>query len=139
VAVVVAAYFTLIALTPRTPRMPEVLWTQLLPLSALYLAFGIWGFDYARRGSGLLISLGYLLIEFANGMRINTLAWGGGLPADSAAARSGSRYCCRTYFNDSRCRIARSSASSSEPRMTSIFSSIVARCPGESDVCGSTC
>jgi hypothetical protein len=43
------------------------------------------------------------------------------------------------YFKDSRCRIARSSASSSEPRMTSSFSSIVARCPGESDVCGSTC
>ena len=43
------------------------------------------------------------------------------------------------YFNDSRCCIARSSASSGEPRMTSIFSSIVARCPGGSDVCGSTC
>ena len=27
----------------------------------------------------------------------------------------------------------------SEPRMTSIFTSMVARCPGESDVCGSTC
>ena len=139
VAVVVAAYFTLIALTPRTSMMPEVSWAQLLPLSVLYLALGIWGFDYARRWSGLLISLGYVLIEFAIGMRINTLAWGGGLPADSAAARSASRYCCRTYFNDSRCRIARSSASSSEPRMTSIFSSIVARCPGESGVCGSTC
>jgi hypothetical protein len=119
--------------------MPDVLWALLVPLSALYLALGIWGFDYARRRSGLLISLGYVLIEFAIGMRINTLPWGGGLPADSAAARSASRYCCRTYFNDSRCRIARSSASSSEPRMTSIFSSIVARCPGESDVCGSTC
>ena len=43
------------------------------------------------------------------------------------------------YFKDSRCRIARSSASSSEPRKTSSFSSIVARCPAESDVCGSTC
>ena len=49
------------------------------------------------------------------------------------------RAALRAYFKDSRCRIARSSASSSEPRMNSIFSSIVARCPGESDVCGSTC
>jgi signal transduction histidine kinase len=80
VAVVVAAYFTLIALTPRTPMMSAVSWAQLLPLSALYLALGIWGFDYARRRSSLLISLGYLLIEFALGMRINALAWGGGLP-----------------------------------------------------------
>jgi signal transduction histidine kinase len=80
VAVVVAAYFTLIALTPRTPMMPVVSWAQLLPLSALYLALGIWGFDYARTRSSLLISLGYLLIEFAIGMRINALAWGGGLP-----------------------------------------------------------
>ena len=52
----------------------------------------------------------------------------------------GSRDVARSaYFKDSRCRIARSSASSSEPRKTSSFSSIVARCPGESDVCGSTC
>jgi len=80
VAVVVTAYFTLIALTPRTPGMPNVSWAQLLPLSALYLVLGIWGFEYARRRSGLLISLGYLLVEFAVGMRINALAWGGGLP-----------------------------------------------------------
>lgn len=77
---VVAAYFTLIALTPRTPMMPEVSWAQLLPISVLYLALGIWGFDYARRRSSLMISVGYLLIEFAIGMRINALAWGGGLP-----------------------------------------------------------
>jgi signal transduction histidine kinase len=80
VAVVVAAYFTLIALTPRTPMMPEVSWAQLLPISLLYLALGIWGFDYARRRSSLTISVAYLLIEFAIGMRINALAWGGGLP-----------------------------------------------------------
>jgi hypothetical protein len=67
--------------------MPDVLWAQLLPLSVLYLVLGIWGFDYARRRSSLLISVAYLLIEFAIGMRINTL-WGGGLPADSAAARA---------------------------------------------------
>jgi signal transduction histidine kinase len=80
VAVVVAAYFTFIALTPRQPWMPVVAWVQLLPLSALYLALGIWGFDYARRRSHLLVSVAYLLIEFAIGMRINDLAIGGGLP-----------------------------------------------------------
>ena len=80
VAVVVAAYFTLIALTPRAAWMPGVAWAQLLPLSVLYLALGIWGFDYARRRSSLTISVAYLLIEFAIGMRINALAWGGGLP-----------------------------------------------------------
>ena len=53
--------------------MPDVLWALLVPLSALYLALGIWGFDYARRRSSLLISLEYLLIEFALGMRINAL------------------------------------------------------------------
>jgi signal transduction histidine kinase len=80
VAVVVTAYFTLIALTPRNPMMPDVSWAQLLPLSALYLGLGIWGFDYARRRRSLPVSLAYLLIEFALGMRINALAWGGGLP-----------------------------------------------------------
>ena len=80
VAVVVAAYFTLIALTPRAAWMPVVSWGQLLTLSGLYLALGIWGFDYARRRGSVLISLAYLLIEFAIGMRINALAWGGGLP-----------------------------------------------------------
>jgi signal transduction histidine kinase len=80
VAVVVAAYFTLIALTPPTPMMPGPEWQLLLPLSAAYLALGIWGFDFARRSNRLAISLAYLLIEFALGMRINSLAWGGGLP-----------------------------------------------------------
>jgi signal transduction histidine kinase len=80
VAVVVTAYFTLIALTPRTPMMPVVSWAQLLPVSVLYLGLGIWGFDYARGRSRLWVSLAYLLVEFAIGMRINALAWGGGLP-----------------------------------------------------------
>jgi len=80
VAVVVAAYFTLIALTPRTAMMPDVSWVQLLPLCVLYLALGIWGFDYARRQNSVAISVGYLLVEFAIGMRINALAWGSGLP-----------------------------------------------------------
>ncbi len=80
VAVVVAAYFTLIALTPRTRMMPGVDWLQLLTFSALYLALGIWGFDFARRRNSVVIALGYLLIEFSIGMHINTLSWGGGLP-----------------------------------------------------------
>jgi signal transduction histidine kinase len=81
VTVVVAAYFTIIALTPRQSWMPVVSWAQLLPLSALYLALGIWGFDYARRRNRRLVSVAYLLIEFAIGMRINDVVWGGGLPA----------------------------------------------------------
>jgi signal transduction histidine kinase len=80
VAVIVAAYFTLIALTPRTAMMREVAWAQLLPLSGLYLVLGITGFDYARRRRSVPISLAYLLIEFAIGMRINALAWEGSLP-----------------------------------------------------------
>ena len=80
VAVVVTAYFTLIALTPRTPMMPVVSWVQLLPTSVVYLALGIWGFDYARRRSSVIMSVAYLLIEFAIGMRVNSLAWGSGLP-----------------------------------------------------------
>jgi signal transduction histidine kinase len=80
VAVVLAAYFTIIALTPRQPWMPVVSWGQLLPLSALYLALGIWGFDYARTRSRLVVSIAYLLIEFAIGLRINDLVIAGGLP-----------------------------------------------------------
>lgn len=80
VAIVATAYFTLIALTPRTAMMPEVNWAALVPLCVLYLALGIWGFDFAQRKGSLVISVLYLLIEFAIGMRINSLAWGGGLP-----------------------------------------------------------
>ena len=80
VAVISAAYFTLIALTPRSSMMRAVDWGQLLPVSALYLVLGIWGFDFARRRRNVWISLAYLLIEFAIGMRINTIAWEGSLP-----------------------------------------------------------
>src|SRR5262245_55872902 len=67
VAVIAAAYLTLIALTPRTDMMmtQEISWALLLPLSGLYLLFGIWGFDYARRRNSVPISLAYLLLEFA--------------------------------------------------------------------------
>jgi hypothetical protein len=77
VAVIVAAYLTLIALTPRTPTMPVLSWVQILPLSGLYLALGIWGSDYARTRKRPVISLAYLVTEFAIGMRINGLVWGG--------------------------------------------------------------
>jgi len=81
VAVVAAAYLTLIALTPRTDMMmEEISWALLLPLSALYLFFGIWGFDYARRQNSVPIAIAYLLIEFALGMGINRLAWRASLP-----------------------------------------------------------
>ena len=64
-AVIAAAYLTLIALTPRTGMMmmQEISWAQLLPLSGLYLLLGISGFDYARRRSSVPISLAYLLID----------------------------------------------------------------------------
>lgn len=80
VAVIVAAYFTLIALTPRSAMMADIAWERLLPLSALYLLLGISGFDYARRRRSVPIAVGYLLIEFALGMGINRLAWEGSLP-----------------------------------------------------------
>ena len=50
-AVIAAAYLTLIALTPRTDMMmmEEISWARLLPLCGLYLLLGISGFDYARR------------------------------------------------------------------------------------------
>jgi len=81
VAVIAAAYLTLIALTPRTDMMMgEISWVLLLPLSGLYLLLGIWGFDYARRRGSVPVSLAYLLIEFVVGMGINGLAWQGSLP-----------------------------------------------------------
>jgi len=83
VAVIAAAYFTLIALTPRSSMMRAVDWGQLLPVSALYLVLGIWGFDFARRRRNVWISLAYLLIEFAIGMRINTIAWEGSRHPDT--------------------------------------------------------
>ena len=60
--------------------MPGVSWAQLLPLSVLYLALGIWGFDYARSAQQPADLARLPAVEFAIGMRINALAWGGGLP-----------------------------------------------------------
>jgi signal transduction histidine kinase len=82
VAVIAAAYLTLIALHPRDGMMmeEEISWAWLLPLCAIYFVIGIFGFDYARRRDSLPISIAYLLIEFAIGMGINRLAWAGSLP-----------------------------------------------------------
>lgn len=81
VIVVFAAYFTLVALTPRTAMMPSVVASGLMvPLSVAYLALAIWGFDFARRRRQVVVSIAFLLIEFAVGMRINALVWGSGLP-----------------------------------------------------------
>jgi signal transduction histidine kinase len=81
VAIVAVNYFTLIALSPRAgwDAKPVPVW-QLVALSVLYLALGIWGFEFAQRARRLPVSLAYLLVEFWIGMRINSLAPGGLLP-----------------------------------------------------------
>jgi hypothetical protein len=81
VAIVVTAYFTIIALTPPLAWETEpVPWPVFGGLSLLYLALGIWGFELARRRRSLVLSLGYLTLEFGVGLWINSLAWGGMLP-----------------------------------------------------------
>lgn len=79
VAIVSVNYFTLLVLTPRGWGEPAPLW-QLIALGTLYLALGIWGFEYAQRTRRLPVSLAYLLLEFGIGMAINSLAPGGLLP-----------------------------------------------------------
>jgi signal transduction histidine kinase len=80
VAIVAVNYFTLIALQPRAwGAAPVPVW-QLVLLSVLYLALGIWGFAFAQRVGRIPVSLAYLLLEFAIGMRINAIAPGGLLP-----------------------------------------------------------
>lgn len=81
VVIVAVAYFTLIVLTPPPAWQPKpVPVPALAVLSVLYLALGIWGFDFARRLNRTWISLVYLAVEFAIGMYINSLAPGGMLP-----------------------------------------------------------
>lgn len=81
VAIVVAAYVTIIALTPpRSWETDAVPWWQFAALSLLYLGLGIRGFVVARRHRRLWLSLSYLGVEFAIGLWINSLAWGGMLP-----------------------------------------------------------
>jgi signal transduction histidine kinase len=80
VAIVAVNYFTLIALTPRGwSASPPPLW-QLVAMSIVYLALGIWGFAFAQRIRRVPVSLAYLLVEFAIGIRINSMAPGGLLP-----------------------------------------------------------
>lgn len=79
VAIVSVNYFTLLVLTPRSWGEPAPLW-QLITLGSVYLALGIWGFEYAQRMRRLPVSLGYLLLEFGIGMTINGMAPGGLLP-----------------------------------------------------------
>jgi signal transduction histidine kinase len=78
-AIVSVNYITLLVLTPRGWGEPVPFW-QLAGLGALYLALGIWGFEFAQRVGRIPVSLGYLLIEFAIGMKINGMAHGGLLP-----------------------------------------------------------
>ena len=80
VAIVAVNYFTLIAVQPRAWGADPVPVWQLVLLSVLYLALGIWGFAFAQRLGRVPVSLAYLLIEFAIGMRINAIAPGGLLP-----------------------------------------------------------
>ena len=79
VAIVAVNYFTLIALTPSAWGAKPVFW-PLAILSVLYLALGIWGFEFAQRVQRLPVSLAYLLVEFAIGMRLTGMAAGGLLP-----------------------------------------------------------
>lgn len=80
VAIVSVNYFTLLVLTPRGWGAEPAPFWALASLGALYLALGIWGFEYAQRVRKLPVSLGYLLLEFAIGMKINGMAPGGLLP-----------------------------------------------------------
>ena len=76
VAIVAVNYFALIALTPRAWGARPSFW-PLATLSVLYLALGIWGFEFAQRVRRLPVSLAYLLIEFGIGMRLTGMAPGG--------------------------------------------------------------
>lgn len=78
VAVVSTSYLILIALTPTAWGPSHLLQRGIL--SVVYLSLGVWGFKYARRIDRVPISLAYLLIEFAIGMRINALVKDGLLP-----------------------------------------------------------
>jgi signal transduction histidine kinase len=78
VAVVAVSYLILIALTP-TPWGPGHLWQRGV-LSVIYLALGVWGFRFAARVNRVAVSLAYLVVEFAIGMRINALVQDGLVP-----------------------------------------------------------
>jgi signal transduction histidine kinase len=81
VLVIAIAYMTVILVTPRPSWQPGPVPHALLTvLGLVYLALGIWGFDFAQRQRKLILSLAYLGVEFALGMYISNLAPGGLLP-----------------------------------------------------------
>lgn len=80
VAIVSVNYFTLIALAPGTDDQALSTLGLLAALSVLYLVLGIWGFAYAQRVGHVALSMAYLLTEFAIGMRISGMVWGGLVP-----------------------------------------------------------
>ena len=79
VAIVAVNYFALIALTPSAWGPKPRVW-DLVATSVLYLALGIWGFEFAQRVRRVPVSVAYLLIEFGIGMRLTGMAPGGLLP-----------------------------------------------------------
>jgi signal transduction histidine kinase len=79
VAIVAVNYFALIALTPSAWGPKPPVW-DLAATSVLYLALGIWGFEFAQRVRRIPVSLAYLLVEFGIGMRLTGMAAGGLLP-----------------------------------------------------------
>ena len=80
VAIVSVNYVTLLVLTPPGWSAEPAPFWLLVVLGVLYLALGIWGFEFAQKVRRLPVSLGYLLLEFGIGMKINDLAPGGLLP-----------------------------------------------------------
>jgi signal transduction histidine kinase len=79
VAIVAVNYFALIALTPSAWGPKPPVW-DLVATSVLYLALGIWGFEFAQRVRRVPVSVAYLLVEFGIGMRLTGMAPGGLLP-----------------------------------------------------------
>jgi signal transduction histidine kinase len=78
VAVVASSYLILVALTP-TRWGSGSLWER-GALSVIYLALGVLGFAFAQQRGRVWLSLAYLLLQFAIGMRINALVQDGLLP-----------------------------------------------------------
>lgn len=73
VVIISVSYFTLIALSPRTWGPPVPFW-QVGFTSVIYLVLGIWGFELAQRLGRVWLSLVYLLVELAIGLKINDMA-----------------------------------------------------------------
>ncbi len=78
VAIVASSYLILVALTP-TAWGTGNLWER-GALSVVYLVLGLAGFSFVQRRGHVWLSLAYLLLQFAIGMRINALVQDGLLP-----------------------------------------------------------